>query len=171
VALQLEVVPLINSDREVDLDILQKNDEVSGSTRIDNNDIPTIATRYVKTHVTVPNKATLVLGGLIKMSTNRVRTGIPLLSSIPVLGYLFSNTTKERIRQELVILIRPEVSWTPEEDVSQREKHQEFYNMPPDLESTLFPAPTRSRTDPDTKMPVKKAIPVDLLKKPKFSSK
>src|SRR5439155_15948855 len=36
VALQLEVVPLINSDREVALDILQKVDEVSGSTRIDN---------------------------------------------------------------------------------------------------------------------------------------
>ena len=66
VTLKLEVVPLINSEREVDLDIVQKNDEVNGSTIIDGNAIPTIATRYVKTHVTVPNQATLVLGGLIK---------------------------------------------------------------------------------------------------------
>lgn len=160
VALQLEVVPLINSEREVDLDILQKNDEVSGSTKIDNNDIPTIATRYVKTHVTVPNQATLVLGGLIKASTDRARQGIPLLSSIPVLGYLFSTTTKTRVRQELVILIRPEVSWTPEEDVATKEKHQEFYNMPPDLEATVYPKTTRSRTDPDPGIPVRRAIPV-----------
>jgi len=76
VALQLEMVPLINSEREVSLDILQKIDEVSGSTRIDNNDIPNISTRYVKTSVTVPNESTLVLGGLIKQSTNRVKSGI-----------------------------------------------------------------------------------------------
>ncbi|MEA3211226.1 MAG: ral secretion pathway protein [Chthoniobacter sp.] len=152
VTLQLEVVPLINADREVDLDILQKNDEVAGSTRIDNNDIPTIATRYVRTHVTVPDQATLVLGGLIKSSTNRVRSGIPLLSSIPVLGYLFSNTTKERIRQELVILIRPEVSWTPQEAIATREHHQEFFNLPPDLESTAYPTVTKSRSAPDVEV-------------------
>lgn len=160
VALKLEVVPLINSEREVDLDIVQQNNEVSGSTRVDNNDIPNISTRYVKTHVTVPNQATLVLGGLIKASTNRTRSGIPYLSNIPVLGYLFSNTSKERIRQELVILIRPEVSWTPEEDIATREKHQEFYNMPPDLEATVYPTTTRSRTDPEPNIPVRKAIPV-----------
>jgi type II secretion system protein D len=160
VALQLEVVPLINSEREVDLDILQKNDEVSGSTKIDNNDIPTISTRYVKTHVTVPNQATLVLGGLIKASTNRSRSGIPYLSNIPVLGFFFSNTSKERIRQDLVILIRPEVSWTPEEDVTTREKHQEFFRMPPDLEATVYPTTTRSRSDREPEIPIRRAIPV-----------
>ena len=105
--MQLEVVPLINSQREVSLDILQKLDDVSGSTVIDNNSIPTISTRYVRTSVTVPNESTLILGGLIKQSTNRVKTGIPVLSNIPLLGALFSNTTKEKIRQEVVILVRP----------------------------------------------------------------
>lgn len=160
VTLQLEVVPLINSEREVQLDILQKNDEVAGSTRIDNNDIPTIATRYVRTHVTVPNQATLILGGLIKSSMNRVRSGIPYLSNIPVLGYLFSNTTKEKVRQELIILIRPEVSWTKEEDVRTREKTSEFYNMPPDLESTVYPQVTRSGLPPDREPEVRRALPV-----------
>src|SRR5207237_4904178 len=37
VALQLEVVPLINSEKEVSLDILQKIDSVAGSTTVDNN--------------------------------------------------------------------------------------------------------------------------------------
>ncbi len=43
VALQLEVVPLINSENEVSLDILQKVDSVAGTTRIDNNDIPELS--------------------------------------------------------------------------------------------------------------------------------
>jgi len=155
VTLQLEVVPLINSDKEVSLDILQRNNEVSGSTRIDNNDIPTIATRYVRTSVTVPNNATLVLGGLIKSSVNNAKTGIPILSSIPLLGALFSTTTKEKVRTELVILIRPEVTWAPPDAIDLREREMEYLNIPPDLESTLFP---------DVK--AKKATPEVMLRKP-----
>ena len=139
VALQLEMVPLINSDGEVSLDILQKIDEVSGSTRIDNNDIPTISTRYVKTSVTVPNESTLVLGGLIKQSQNKVKSGIPLLSNIPLLGYLFSNTTKEKIRTELIILVRPVVSWSPPEARQIRQRAEEFLNLEPNLEASLYP--------------------------------
>ena len=149
VTLQLEVVPLINSDKEVSLDILQRNNEVSGSTRIDNNDIPTIATRYVRTSVTVPNQATLVLGGLIKSSTNRAKTGIPFLSNIPVLGVLFSNTTKQKIRNELVILIRPEVTWAPPDAIALREREMEFMNIPPDLESTIYPEVKRKKASPE----------------------
>jgi general secretion pathway protein D len=54
VALQLEVVPLINSEKEVSLDILQKLDSLAGTTRIDNNLIPNIATRYIRTNVSAP---------------------------------------------------------------------------------------------------------------------
>lgn len=139
VALQLEMVPLINSEREVSLDILQKIDEVSGTTRIDNNDIPTISTRYVKTSVTVPNESTLVLGGLIKQSQNKVKSGIPILSSIPVLGALFSTNTKEKIRTELIILVRPEVSWTAPEARQTRQRAEEFLNLEPNLEASLYP--------------------------------
>lgn len=162
VALQLEVVPLINADREVDLDILQKNDEVAGSSTIGGNTVPNIATRYVRTHVTVPNRGTVVLGGLIRASTDRTRSGIPLLSRIPLLGYLFSNTTKENIRQELVILIRPEVSWNPTEDIGTRERHQEFFNMPADLESTVYPSLTRSssRKEPSTRVMIPNPAPL-----------
>src|SRR5213594_4770300 len=51
VALQLEVVPLINSEKEVSLDILQKLDSVAGSTLVSGNLIPNIATRYIRTNV------------------------------------------------------------------------------------------------------------------------
>jgi type II secretory pathway component GspD/PulD (secretin) len=159
VTLQLEVVPLINSEKEVSLDILQSNNEVAGSTRIDNNDIPTIATRYVRTSVTVPNEATLVLGGLIKTSQSRARSGIPVLSSIPVLGYLFSNTTKEKTRNELVILIRPVVTWAPPDAVQLREREMEYMNIQPDLEATIYPEAKKKKAPAD-QMLKKPAVPL-----------
>jgi general secretion pathway protein D len=112
VALQLEVVPLINSEKEVSLDILQKIDSVAGSTTVDQNQIPTIATRYIRTTVAAPNGATIVLGGLMTESKQKNFNGIPVLDRIPLLGYLFRNTTNDRRRTELIVLMRPEVTLT-----------------------------------------------------------
>ncbi|PYL13130.1 MAG: hypothetical protein DMF43_06280, partial [Verrucomicrobia bacterium] len=83
VALQLEVVPLINSEKEVSLDILQKLDSLAGTTRISGNDIPNIATRYIRTNVSAPNGSTIVLGGLIEDNKTKNYSGIPYLSRIP----------------------------------------------------------------------------------------
>src|SRR5207248_455947 len=82
VALQLEVVPLINSEKEVTLDILQKLDSLGTPATIDGNQIPTIATRYIKTTVSAPNGSTIVLGGLITADESRTTTRIPILSKI-----------------------------------------------------------------------------------------
>ena len=139
VALSLEILPFINADREVVLDIVQKFDEQVGTTRIDNNDIPRIATRVLQSNVSVPNEATLVLGGLIKQNNNKTTSGIPYLSKIPYLGALFRTTTTDKRREELVILIRPVVTFGPGESVQTRERAQEFLNIPPDLEATIFP--------------------------------
>ena len=96
VALQLEVVPLINSEKEVSLDILQKIDSLAGTTRIDNNDIPNIATRYIRTNVSAPNCSTIILGGLIQDRQDRNQSGIPILDKLPGIGPLFRYTTKTK---------------------------------------------------------------------------
>src|SRR5207245_5971183 len=79
VALQLEVVPLINSEHEVSLDILQKIDSVARSTILNGNSIPNIATRYVRTNVAAPSGSTIILGGLITTSKQKNVKGIPIL--------------------------------------------------------------------------------------------
>src|SRR5207253_1491386 len=114
VALQLEVVPLINSEKEVSLDILQKIDSVvpNSNVNIGGNSVPTIATRYIRTNVSAPNCSTIVLGGLITDTRNTSKNGIPYLSRLPVVGPLFRSTTKNRDRTELIVLMRPEVSLT-----------------------------------------------------------
>jgi type II secretory pathway component GspD/PulD (secretin) len=142
VALQLEVVPLINSDREVNLDILQKLDSPSGvTTNVGGSNVPTISTRYIRTNVTVPNKATIVLGGLITRTVGGNDTGLPFLSRIPVFGYLFGNKTKQSDRSELIILIRPVVTTSPEEMADVSHVERKHLLMEPDIESTIA-APT-----------------------------
>lgn len=133
VALQLEVVPLINSEKEVTLDILQKLDNIAGSTKIDGNDIPNVATRYIKTTVSAPNGSTIVLGGLITDNNRRGVSGIPLLSKIPVIGGLFRNTSKMKDRQELIILMRPEVALTKLDLYRLRRKNSEKTHFGPEL--------------------------------------
>lgn len=108
VRLQLAVRPLINSDKEVTLNISQINDTVSGTAQISaGTTAPIVATQSLDTTITVPNRQTVVLGGLISDQEERAVTGIPLLKDIPGLGYLFSSTRKTKTRRELIVLIQP----------------------------------------------------------------
>jgi general secretion pathway protein D len=147
VALQLEVVPLINSEKEVSLDILQKLDSVANNVTIDNNQIPTIATRYIRTNVSAPNQSTIVLGGLITDDKRRDTTGIPVLGRIPLLGALFRDTTKSKQRQELIVLMRPEVTMTNLDLYRLRQKTED---------KTHF---GREIDEDDTAAPVDKQLP------------
>jgi len=139
VALQLEVVPLINSEREVSLDILQKLDSLAGSTIVNGNAIPNIATRYVRTNVSAPNGATIVLGGLITDSKQKNVKGIPILDRIPYLGALFRNTTSTNMRSELIILMCPEVTMTNLELHKLREKIEDHTHFGPELDQGYCP--------------------------------
>jgi general secretion pathway protein D len=139
VALQLEVVPLINSEKEVSLDILQKIDSLAGSQIIDGNSIPTIATRYIRTNVAAANGSTIVLGGLITNSVDKNTTGIPILDRIPYIGSIFRNTTNNKVRTELIILMRPEVTLTKLDIYRLRQKSEDRTHFGPELDQDDCP--------------------------------
>jgi len=139
VALQLEVVPLINSEKEVSLDILQKLDSLAGETIISGNRIPNIATRYIRTNVSAPNGSTIVLGGLIEDNKTKNYTGIPYLSRIPYVGALFRSTTSNKTRTELVILMRPEVTLTKLDLYKLRQKTEDRMHFGPELDQDDCP--------------------------------
>ena len=134
VALQLEVVPLINSEKEVSLDILQKLDSLAGSTIVNGNSIPNIATRYIRTNVAAANGSTIVLGGLITDSKDKNTTGIPYLSRIPVLGALFRSTTVNKNRTELIILMCPRVTLTKLDLYRLRQKWEDNTHFGPEID-------------------------------------
>lgn len=148
VALQLEVVPLINSEKEVSLDILQKIDSLAGSTTINGNSIPNIATRYIRTNVSAANGSTIVLGGLITDSKDKNTSGIPILDRIPYIGALFRNTTNNKIRTELIILMRPEVTLTKLDIYRLRQKSEDRTHFGPEIDQDDCPdCPPRAGAD------------------------
>lgn len=108
VVLKLEVIPLINSDREVNLIIAQTNDNVIGTDTISGNKVPIISTQEITTSVRVPNGATIVLGGLISEDKERGVEGMPYISEIPVVGSLLGGRTQSKVRKnELIVMIQP----------------------------------------------------------------
>ena len=114
VVLKLEVIPLINSDREVSLTIVQKNDTITGQQTISGNQYPIIATQKIRTNVRVPNGSTIVLGGLITEDKTNDQEGIPYVSRIPVIGSLLGGrTNKTTSKNELIVMIQPVVVDAP----------------------------------------------------------
>jgi type II secretion system protein D len=141
VALQLEVVPLINSEKEVSLDILQKIDSLvaGGNVNIGGNNVPTIATRYIRTNVAAENGSTIVLGGLIQDNKQKSFSGIPILDKIPYVGAAFRSTSYTRMRTELIILMCPEVTLTKLDLYRLREKTEDKTHFGPELDQGECP--------------------------------
>lgn len=110
VLLKLEVLPLINANKDVTLVIVQTNNNVLGETDFGGgNKAPIISAQELTTTVTVPNGGTVVLGGLIIERMEANDSGVPFLMRIPVLGYFMKQTTRAVKRQELIVLLQPTV--------------------------------------------------------------
>jgi general secretion pathway protein D len=127
VVLQLEVVPLINSEKEVSLDILQKLDSLvpNGNVNISGNSVPTIDTKYIRTNVSAQNGSTIILGGLIEDQKTRNYQGIPYLSRIPLIGAAFRSTASTKRRSELIVLMCPQVTLTKLDQYRLRQKWED----------------------------------------------
>ena len=69
--------------------------------------IPVLQVREIETMLKVDDSETAVIGGLMQDQINKENRGVPLLSSIPLLGALFSYTEEKYVKSELVIFIRP----------------------------------------------------------------
>lgn len=104
----LRVTPRVNRNGRVLMDIAQ---EVSQSvpTTTSTLNSPTIQQRRVATSVIVEDGQTVAIGGLIKDSRARDRTGVPWLKDVPGVGPLFGTSDDRNDRTELLVLIQPHV--------------------------------------------------------------
>ncbi len=105
----LSVTPRINAGGLVNLDIAQEVSTAAATTTSGLNS-PTISRRSAQTALTVQSGETIVMGGLISERSMKDNTGLPILSSIPVLGGLFGKQSRNSTRTELVLLITPRVA-------------------------------------------------------------
>jgi general secretion pathway protein D len=115
VGIQLTVTPFINPDGIVVMKIDQAIEEIDGSTQIQGvGAVPNTASRTLSADVTVRDRDTIVLGGFVRSSGTKNKSGVPLLKDIPLVGQLFSSTSSSKDRKELLVLMRPTVLKTPD---------------------------------------------------------
>lgn len=69
--------------------------------------IPALRTRRVESTVDVPVNQSVIISGLLNEEREQVRTGIPLLMEIPILGHLFSSTRWQTNESELLVVVTP----------------------------------------------------------------
>jgi len=105
----LTVTPRINAGGQVTLEISQEVSLPGSTPAIGGGGNVAIAQRTINSSVTVQSGQTVVLGGLILENTTEGKTGIPGLMHIPWLGKLFSKTTEDVFRTELLITVKPQV--------------------------------------------------------------
>lgn len=132
IGLQLTIRPRVNPDGLVVLDILQRVDNINGFQNIDGNQIPIIARREAGSVVSVADGSMVILGGLVENRETGTKSGVPVLSDIPLLGYLFGATSKRTTRTELMVLLKPTVLRTPEAasgEAAERRKALELFRQ------------------------------------------
>ncbi|HCT9709925.1 TPA: general secretion pathway protein GspD [Citrobacter werkmanii] len=106
VGVSLTVNPVVTTTQNVIMNIQVRADSVSNDTTA--SDIITNQ-RQIETTVSIKDGQTLLLGGLIDNSSRKENQDTPFLSSIPVIGWLFSSTSDESKKQTLYVMIRARV--------------------------------------------------------------
>ncbi|HDO22084.1 MAG TPA: hypothetical protein ENG86_04405 [Nitrospirae bacterium] len=105
----LTVTPHISENGMVTLKISQEFSGPGESTEIAGQKFPSFFTRKAQTTGIVQDGHTLVIGGLISENKSTTRSGLPILSRIPILGYLFGSTSITTRRTELLVMVTPHV--------------------------------------------------------------
>lgn len=111
IGVSLSITPMLGEGDIITLDLDEEisqalGDEISANATA--SGIRTTKTNMV-THVHVPDNHFLVLSGMIRNSKAHKKTGIPVLSSIPLIGNLFSRTRKLDEKRNIIIFVRPHI--------------------------------------------------------------
>ncbi|MDI6732944.1 MAG: secretin N-terminal domain-containing protein [Planctomycetota bacterium] len=101
----LKITPYISEDDYIRLVIEQTSEQFLGEPK---QDTPK-TTRTAKTTVTVPDRETVVIGGLTREVISKVVSKVPLLGDIPLLGLLFRKTVDSVRKYHLCIFIKPNI--------------------------------------------------------------
>ena len=125
VGILLDVVPHINSEGLVIMDVAPTISALTGQTVAitDTTGQPIIATRSAQTRVAIRDGQTIVIGGLMEDRKTETIDKVPLLGDIPYLGELFKRRQKKKTKTELLIFLTPHVAADPGDlkDMSKQE--------------------------------------------------
>jgi type IV pilus assembly protein PilQ len=103
--MSLNVKPQITPEGKVILDLKVNKDSI-GVTTLSG---PSIDTKKVNTQVLVENGGTVAIGGIVAEEDRTTVTKVPFFGDIPIIGYLFRQTSKSSSKKELIVLITPKI--------------------------------------------------------------
>ncbi|MCL6275426.1 general secretion pathway protein GspD [Muricauda sp. 2012CJ35-5] len=106
--LGVSIKPLVSGDGQVTLDINVIQSDFSGE-RIEDDAPPGLTSREFSSIIRMQNQDLAILGGLEEKIKNDSGSGVPFLSRVPVVKWLFSKRKREDTKQKLTILIKPTV--------------------------------------------------------------
>lgn len=119
----LLITPSINADRTVTFRLLQENSEVSGKTSIPIYSpttgatsealIDVVSSRSIAGTFVAKDGLSVAVGGLIRETESVQESRVPVLGSIPLLGWLFKNKETVKTRSELIVLLKPHLIARP----------------------------------------------------------
>ena len=122
-ALKLDLTPHLNESDSVRLELEGEISDVPEGQTSTSPGGPITNKRTIKTAVVVKDGETVVLGGLQKDGYAESISKVPLLGDIPVLGRLFQTRSRQRVKQDLLIVLTPYVIRSPE-DLRQIERRK-----------------------------------------------
>jgi type IV pilus assembly protein PilQ len=107
-SLVLKVTPHVTPDGFVNMKVSVTNNQPDPTLQSAEGQ-PAITTREANTAMLVRDGDTVVIGGLYKRTLNSRRDGLPWLSQVPVLGWLFRTDLEEDTNEELLIFVTPRI--------------------------------------------------------------
>ncbi len=93
-------------------------------------ELPNLELRSINTTVTIPDNGTMLFSGLINDRKIDTKTGVPMLSDLPVIGRFFSTNNKERVRRNLLVLVNSRIILFDEEEANISEKSAPLAKYP-----------------------------------------
>jgi type II secretory pathway component HofQ len=114
VGINLSVIPQVSSDGFVLMNIKVKSSSIAPSPTVGGGVGGVIPfdelNREAEANVLVRDGETIVIGGILKDTSNDSMTGVPYLKDIPVLGWLFKNWRVQKDFEELIVFITPRIA-------------------------------------------------------------
>lgn len=105
---QLVIKPLITQSGAIQLDVYQEDSKVDTTSIVANSQNgPTFLKRNMRSTLLVDDGQIIAIGGMTMDSIDMKRNGVPLLSDIPLIGWLFSWQARSHVKQNLVLFLRP----------------------------------------------------------------
>ena len=106
IGVNIDITPRTHHDADVTLALKVEVQAISGTGF---NGLPTFANRQVNTEIRLRDGETNMLAGLIRDDERKLMEGIPGLSSLPVLGKIFTHTQTETTQSDIILTLTPHI--------------------------------------------------------------